>query len=59
MLEIDYSPEAIRRRYDRANELAVVTSDRITFSSVQDVLYLLKKVKELEEKLKDATNDVP
>lgn len=49
----DNSLEAMRRRYDKANLLTIASHNSIIFTSLQDVLVLIDKVKDLENKLKD------
>lgn len=44
----DLSAQAMRERYDKANKMAIVVTDRNVFESLADVLVLLKRVEELE-----------
>ena len=44
----DNSPDAIRKRYDKANEYAIVTSNRIYFDSLRDIHYLLNEQLRIE-----------
>lgn len=41
----DNSIDAIMRRYQKANEQAIVMHDRIAFDSIRDVYYLVQLVK--------------
>lgn len=43
----DNSIDAIMRRYQKANEQAIVMHDRIAFDSIRDVYYLVQLVKKL------------
>lgn len=49
----EMTKEAILERYRRANEMAVVTSNRTLFSSLQDIFTLLKYIDELEAQLEE------
>ena len=52
----DMSDNAIMARYTKANEISIITSDRISFSSIQDVRDLVierNKEKETLFKLAD------
>ena len=44
----DLSALAIRERYDKANKMAIVVTDRNVFESLADILVLLKRVEYLE-----------
>lgn len=46
MAKRDQSPRAIRERYNQANLKAVMCSDSMTFNSLQDIFYLLTRLKE-------------
>jgi hypothetical protein len=51
MEERDNSPDAIRRRYDKANAISIVCQDRFVFDSLRDIFYLLKQNEMLLEEL--------
>lgn len=47
--ERDNSDRAIRKRYDNANEMAIVTINSMMFDSIRDVLFLLGEKKKLQD----------
>jgi len=47
----DFSAAAIKNRHDKASMSAIVMCDSKVFNSLCDIIYLLKKVKELENRL--------
>jgi hypothetical protein len=47
----DMSHNAVTNRYKIANEMAIVTSSRVVFKSLQDIPDLLDIIKELKAKI--------
>jgi hypothetical protein len=50
----DNSLSAIRRRYEKANEQAIIMHDRIAFDSLRDIFYLLDLVQKLKKELEES-----
>lgn len=51
MEDRDNSTESIVARYNKANEMAIVTHNRICFDSLRDIFFLLAKVQKLEKEI--------
>lgn len=47
----DITEVGVMRRYDRANLMAIATSNRIVFESLSDIPRMVKEIKALKEEL--------
>lgn len=53
----DNTLEEILKRYDKANRMAIVTSSRVVFDSLQDIPFLVALIKKLEQDIKNEQDE--